>query len=700
MPFSANQDAAVELYRQRQRARGARTLSADEEDVNERIRKRVQPYGLKSERLAHESQWIKNLQFFSGRQHYGILDGRFVEPPIDQESDFEVFYKVNLCRLSVLRAVSKVDAVQQRFGVAPQSHSIRHREIASISERLFRHQRDVMDFDYAYMLAGLWAAICGSGFLKIWWDPDSGDLRRLYLNDKVEKRPIPPEFLSEDEKLELDRLGLFEDHRIGDVAASVVTPFALYHDWSSRDRGIAGCQWVADVQYIDIELIADRWNVDPDDITPDEGTRGLQNYEEAIAFMSSISGFTPLSWNTPEDKVRKRALYVDMWDRPNRRWPRGRRTVWAGGLVLFDGDNPYVGDLSRAAHLPYVKRDWTPHPGRFWGGSLMEDLTSPQFNTNRAREKLLAFMEVFGCPPTFVQNNSNLSTDKMTTKAGAIYKVDNPGQNVKVGGDPRMPPEVAQILAVTESDIHKIASQSEIDGSKLPSQLRSGAALRTIFAERHAGLNLSVMCAHKGIRDAGRIALALGKLFYQGERVMQYVGDPGNEIVTETFTSADLSNDLRVLSVPGIEDTPEAERQTLLDLAQIGAINPAENPDDRMLLISGMQLGTSDEAYQAKLEAKRNQEREIQLMIRDPERYGETYPVAEFEDHETEARVVVHFMYSAQFRTLPPRTQAVIMRHWKQHTQKLEEKQAQMMQMLEAAKGAPGQKGTPSAPRR
>ncbi len=703
------QNAKTETLIQTQRARrgnnggvyrGLRKASAAELDVLDRINQRIAPNGLKTERLPHESLWLAGMQYYSGRQHYGLVDGHFIDTPPPDDDEHEVLYKANFAKLHILRALAKVDGIQPVFGVAPKSESQRQREIAAISERVRRHQLEYMDWDAKYNSIGLWAAICGSGFGKIWWDSTAGAPQRVYYNDPVEKRPIPPEMMSDEEKRQMDALGLFEDFKEGEVELSLVVPFGAYHDWSARDGGIKTCQWFADAQYTDIDLIAERWGVDPADIQPDEGSRGLQNYEEAIAFMSSNTGYTPLSYVTPTEKIAKRALYVDMYDRPNRMWPKGRRTVYAGGLILYDGDNPYIGDETGYAHLPYFKRDWAPHPGRFWGTSLMEDLMAPQFYTNRMRELMLSFAEVHGHAPTFVQKGAGLDTTNMVARTGGIYEIENPDRNVKVGADPRMPTEVAGMLGVCESDMNKIAAQSEMDGSKLPQQMRSGAAIRTMLNERSVGLNVPIKSSQRAVRDAGRISLAIGKMHYKTDRVMQYIGESGNEFVVETFTGADLNNDVRIVVSSSIEDSPDAQRQDVLDSVMVGALNPAENEEDRMLFLSAMKFGTYDEILTVKTQAKRNQEREIELMKVDPDRYGVTYPVAEFEDHAAEARVLVSYMYSAEFKSLPPGTQAVIMRHWKLHMMHLEQQRQQVMQEVEAAKGAPGAKGKPSQPRR
>lgn len=672
--------------------------STAESATLEMLQKRIDPNGIRVERMRMEEGWIKNIAYFSGQQCFYQADGRIWDAS-GTIPEHKVIYQVNLVRSAVIRAVAKVVNVNAEFKAVPKSASIRHRNIAEVSDKVFDHIRRINDWQHRLHLIGTqWAALCGSGFYRISFDPLAGEPDRFYLDSAQTKNVVPEALLSDADIRQKERDGLFEDLAAGDVRISVENPFAVYHDWTSRDRSIEGCQWIGFKHYMDRSVLGDRYNIDPDDIQPTEGGPGLNNYEEAIAFFGQSMGGSPFNWFTPEDKRGERALHIEMWQRPSREFKKGRRVVSVGGRIVVDGDNPHVGDRSTAAHLPVVKQDWTPHPGRFWGSSLVEDLTSPQNNLNESRACLLEYLRVFGRPPTFIDSGSGLDVKNMTIDPGGVYEISPMSRPPMYSVSPQLPPEVTNVGTLCQQDLLSVASQSDVDGTKLPGQMRSGAAIQQMTQVRDLALTVSSIEAVRSTRDIGRIALALGQLFYTEKRTARFL-DIDGQWEWMDFSGADLTNDLVILGQPGQMETSQSRRQEMLDAIQIGAINPQENPQDRELVLASMHYNEGGILINSKLKARKNQEREIREMIANTAKYVPGgYPIADYEDHATELSVLVDFMYSAAFKTLDVVTKSLIAQHAALHKQALMKEQMQQLQMQAQMKGSPGQKGRASQP--
>lgn len=671
--------------------------NAESEAIN-LIKLRVDPSGLRQERWRMQDGWYKNMCYFSGQQHFYLDNGRIIDA-ITEIPEHRVLYKVNLTRMAVNRAAAKVLNVNAKFVAVPQSGSARHKNIAETSEKLFNHIRAVTGWnDTKSMLGTMWAAICGSAFYRVVWDPLAGEPERFYL-DAETKRPVPTAMLTSEDVRTKERLLEFEDFASGEVRIDVDSPFAIHHDWSSRDDGVKGCQYMASRTFVDREIIAERWGVDPDDLTAEDTSAGITNYEEAIAFMANSMGMSPLNWSLPADKRGNRCILVDYWERPSARFKKGRRIVYGGQRVLHDGPNPYAGDRSGLLHLPWVKQDWAPHPGRFWGSSLVEDLTNPQHAVNDARSALLEFLRVFGRPPTYVWSNSGIDPTQMTIDPGGVYVISAMSKPPVFGGTPNLPTDVTNIGQLCQGDLNMIASQSDIDGSKLPSQLRSGDALRQMGEERDIALNVTTKLAVNATCDVGKMGLGLYQLFADKPRVLRYLTD-NREFGFTDFTGADLSNDLIVLGEPSIMDTRASQLAELRDDIQVGAIDPVNNPEDRLLWIAARHYHTSDQAVQRKLANMKRQESETRRMILNPLQYGEVgYPVMPWEKHEEHIGVMEDFFLTEEFDALPPETQAVLTMHWQAHMEFLQMQVAQEQQALQAQKGAPGEKGKASQPK-
>lgn len=669
----------------------------DLEDID-LIRKRVDPEGYRMERLWLEEGWLKSMAYFRGKHYFYLEDGRIFDGS-GQMPEHKAMYKINLTKTALLRAASKVLNVNADFAAVPNGTSIKARNRAETSERLFDHIRDVTHWqDRKSLIGTMWAGICGSSFYRVFFDPLAGEPDRYYFVDPVNKTPMPGDVLAPALRNQLDRDLMFEDLAKGEISIANDSGFAIFHDWSSKDEGVEGCSWMASRHFTDIEKVADVYGVDENDLRPEEGMMGLNNYEEAIAFMATSLSNPPNTWSTPEEKRSRRCMVVDMWERPSRKHKRGRRIVYAGGKIVHSGTNPHVGDLSRICHLPWVKQDWTPSPGSFWGSGIVEDLTTPNFYLNQSRNALLEFMRIFGRPATYIWSDSGLDPEKQTIEPGGVYVIRSTSKVPAHDAPPALPPEVAQLGNVLEADMQTLSSNADSE-MQIPAQMRSGAAVGRVLEDRDITLNITSRELLRVTRDVGRCALRLCQMNYDETRTLRYVGDDGTWI-TQDFTGADLTNDIVILGNPGVLDTVSSRREEILDSLEAGLWD-MQNPDDKDYVLGALHYNDSNYAIRSRMKAQKKQEREIRVMIENWQQYlQQPYPVLDWEDHQKESRTLVDFFHTPEFQQLTPEQQSILVVHWKLHQIEFAKQQAAMMAMTAQTRGAPGEKGKASQPKK
>lgn len=651
------------------------------------------------ERLAMEQQWLTTALYEKGQQRLEWIDGRVFNRGYTDD-DQDPHYKANYMGARMISAAARILNVQGEFDVRPARADIKAREFARLSKRVYEHQKEITDFEWQSILSTRWKTICGTSVYKVIWDPLIGDPKRFYWNDKQSRAVIPGDMLTQEERTQKTKDGLFEDHAPGDVRIDVLSPFTCYPDWSARGSGIRNCQWFAEKHWVDIDAIAERWNKDPKDIKPATVSQGLLNYEDAMQAAFAGSWLAPFAYQVPIDKQNSRTLYIEYWRRPSKLYPKGQRICYAGDLILNDDDitNPYVSDNTGWSHLPYVPDYWVQDPSRFWGKSLGEDMLTPQFYFNESRSQKIGFGRIHGLPNTYVGKDSGLDTDKMEA-GGRIYGVSEASAyKVQHGPSPQMPQAIAVLDMELLADLNAVASQSEVDGAKLPGQVRSGAAINQLNEDRFMGLSLPARNTMRAARDTGRILLALGKMYYGPGRVMQYLGE-GNEWIVEEFDGANLLNDVVIVGQTSVTNTPGAKAQKMLDIITAGAFNPQFDAETKAVIAEGIDLDDSAEFVKLRLQAKRACEREIQLIIRDPAKYARGFKALDWQDHEIFMSTLKTFFYTPEFDALDVMTKSSLNELFMQHQQMQQQQQLVQMQMLEATKGAPGQAGMASQPR-
>lgn len=684
-------------------------MNARDSELDEMVRKRIGKSERRQERLSLEEQWMTLRLFWENRSDCEIQGGRVLSAWSRTSDPDEVRYKVNLIRAHGDTAVAKVRAVNATFMARPPTDQKRHRDAAEVTNKVFKHIQQVTKWDRTHLLSTIQAMIYGTSPIEVGWDPKKGEPDRYYLDSAEQRLRMPAALLTEEQRQEKESRNLFEDLPPGDLDAWIHSPFGFHWDTASRDRGIAGCHWVGTRHYVDVERVAEAWGVDENDIPAMDADSGLLNYEEYLANLVGIFG-SPLfdAGARAEEKRGKRTLKIEIWQRPDSKNPKGMHVVWCGGRIMNSGktDNPFCADRSSQAHLPFLLQHWKPRPGNFWGVGLVEDALQPQYWTNQMRSSKMEFALVHGQPAIFMPSDSGLDTAEQTTKAGRIYRTrSGMPMPVQIGPTPQQGRDVGDVAMMAEGDLNRVMSQTEIDGGKLPGQMRSGSGMRAINEERFVGLTIPAQMSVDAICEMGNISLSIAKLRYSQtkERLYRYLNDT-NEWAVQAFTGADIVNDIVVVGEVDIADSIQGQRDFVMDMVATGIFDPTVPPDLRAMIFKSLKYKTADGFIAEQVQAEDNEDREVQEMIADPLKYGEIgYPVMPWENHAVACKALVRFMYSNDFRRLSQtkeglRSQAMITMHWQQHAMMLAQQQAQQA-MMQRSLGGGEQKGQPSKPK-
>lgn len=667
------------------------------------VNKCVDPAGHRLERAVWEEKRLKEAAFLRNKQHFRLYRSRFEQLPPEDDDPFTIPYRHNKIEAYTAQSVAMLLAMEIDMKSIPPDASFKDREVARNSEKVLEHILDATKWHETLIMRGLYgAATHGSQIMRIYWDPRAGEPDRFYKPENGSRMWFPENLVNPETARQLEAQGLFEDREVGEIRAELVSPFSFWWDTSSRDQGIEGCMWTAERHLIDRERAADILGLaSANDLATAGDTKGARWYEEAVAFMDMNPGFSMETWSEPEDKRANQVTWIELYRRPSRLYPKGLRLLVVGGKLWGDNhDNPYIADKSGLTHLPHLKLDWKPLSGSFWGQGLVDAMTNAQWHSNRAGTALSSFLYTHGAPMTIVGKQSGIDPNKLSMRFGRTYAIDErSSKGVTFSPTPQLPKEVVQFGAMCDADMAQTASQSEMDGSKLPGQLRSAPALDAFNRARHIALNIPGKCLVAATAEAGRRFLTLGQKFYRAPRKARYMGEEGHYVV-EWFTGADISNDIKVIGEPSVLDTKESRKAALYDAVQIRMLTPDINPEDRRIAIKAIHDATNEEWVDRVVQAERNQEIEIERMIEFPDLYRQDgYPIADYEDHATEANQCVAFMYTQRYRSLKPEIQALIMRHWKSHADAAATAQLQQMQIAQALQGTPGQKGAASQPK-
>lgn len=684
----------------------ARKSILSESEALEYVNRRVDPRGAQAHRRSFEESWMRNCAYYNGKQAFvqeGISLRRPVLPP------HRVIYKADFISGTVSAAVAKVLSNRITFATPPKDGSREARDASRISSRLFDYWRDAVDWDALQEIAWTWAAVCGTGFQQLVWDPLAGPVDRFYTQDGRSKKSVMPVDPEDAKAKEL--AGHFEDRPQGEIKVLDHSPFSMHWDWRARERGWDDASWGATSTLVDIEELENYWGPEATrGVKPVETDGQATHFDEMLAFMASGSLAPTAAYIIPRDKRQQQTILTNILVRPSAENDnRGRQIAIAGGQVLHNGPNPYriLESEVPGASLPFLKYDWQLRAGSFIGIGMVERLMSPQFQYNRARAVMTEHQNVYGHPALFVPKGSDIPTGHMSIQPGQVYDYNaRPGlKPVETGPVPTLSKEVSENASRAMSEIQQLGSMSDPDMSKLPGSLRGAPALEMMIAEKNIVLQPTAKRAVRETKRAGKIMLAMAQKFYTGSRMLRYVGED-NKMRLQAFEAADVQTDLVVMGEPGYFRSAATDRAKVLEYVQVGVLNPAD-PADRVAILKALAFGNADEAIEERLADEENQEREIEEMVNNADKYlGELQrpggvpriPTQPYDDDEAHLRVLRRYLKSPEAREIHPLSRQLLLAHLQEHTMKQQMLVQQQLAMMEAQKGTPGEKGKASQP--
>ena len=139
---------------------------SDLKDLEERLRK------AKSAKSRYEAAWFLNLAFYQGEQ-WVAWDGRSLYRP--QLRRDRMMIVDNRIQPAVRTEVAKMTKQRPVFTVTPRTGDQIDVEAAQVAEQILEYEWTHLSMRDKLNRALLWSRVCGSGFLKVTWDPNQGD---------------------------------------------------------------------------------------------------------------------------------------------------------------------------------------------------------------------------------------------------------------------------------------------------------------------------------------------------------------------------------------------------------------------------------------------------------------------------------------------------------------------------------------------
>lgn len=637
----------------------------------------------KDDRATFERQWYINMAFYFGKQYVQWLqtgtNSRLYEPPAPA---WRVRMVVNKVRRAARTELSKLTREKPQAFVIPASTDDDEIAAARAAENICDFEMRELGWNKVLRRAVFWEILCGSSFIKTYWDAES-----------VDPSGIP-----------------------GKICLEPVTAFHLLAPILQEEE-IENQPYLIHAATKPVEYVETLFG---EKCTPDSNTAGSMLEQK---FLSALS----IGQGSPNS-----VLVKECWLKPCPKYPQGAFFVWVDEkLLYFQSTWPY----EKPAY-PFMKLDHIP-TGRFYADSIIIDLIPLQREMNRTRSQIVESKNRMAKPQLMAFQGS-VDPSKITSEPGLIIAV-KPGYQMPVPLPMQdLPNYVTEEVERINRDFDDLSAVNEVTRGQTPPGVEAAAAIAYLQEENDNIFGPSVSSIEEATEKAGQWILWFVANYWEEPRKINVLGE--NRIWEAfSYTQASIQNNFSYhVEAGSAAPRSKAGKQAFLtEMATNGWITPEQ-------LLKYMDMVETGKLYEDQLVNQRHVQRENfqmsrmeeppqmnpQMMQLVAQKFGiemppveglgmpgmepgmeqmggeidpmtgqpmapapPSFPINIFDD--TEFHIVEHSNYckTQEFESLPQFNKDIILRHLQEHMMKQQTDLMAQQMGLPETEAEPGQSG-------
>lgn len=631
----------------------------------------------KNDRWRQERNWYLNLAFYFGQHHVvfkhsqatgsNVTNFEFYIPPAPY---YRVRPTINQTRKFVRKEISRLTSQKPNAYIVPASTEDRDIFAAQAGEQIWDSLWRKHKFNRTIRRAAFWQTVCGTGFLKQFWDPTAYD-------------PIN----------EIE----------GDVKLTTETPFHLFIP-DLKEEELEDQPYMIHVMMKNPEWIKANLGVEV-------GNQHKLDYvDESLLNVMGANQFSS----------KNIAPVLEFWYKPHAipQLPEGGMlTIVANEIVQGFEGWPYS-----HGQYPFSKIDSVP-TGKFYSESIITDLIPLQRELNRTRGQIIEAKNKMSKPQLAAEEGS-LDPSKVTSEPGQVilYK---PGFNAPIPVPLQdLPSYVTEEINRIYTDMADLSGQHDVSEGTVPPGVTAATAISYLQEQDESISANSFSSLEEAIEKTAFQTLTYVKDYWDTPRIVRIVGIDGS-FDAQAFKGTDLhgNTDIRVEAGSALPTSRAAKQAFILDLMKLGFIPPQEGlevmeigglnkiyerlqVDIRQAQRENLKMRSVDEmdmqmhlsAYQQKPEEERA-DPETGLPLEPPL----IIPVNTYDNHQIHIEIHNRYRKSQSFDMATPFTKQIFEEHVKQHQEALligvtAEVPGEMENPLEPPPGGEGQPGPEPQP--
>lgn len=504
-----------------------------------------------------ERQWYLNLAFTGGRQYVAPLEiasqGFRLSTP--KAPPWRVRLVINKIRVAVRTECSKLTTSKPIPTVMPATNENEDYSAAAVGEQILKSKFATAEFEGIYRSWIWWGVVCGTSFMKAYWDPTAPD----YEAKSVPKppsfpggQPIPPELLKE-----MGMGHLLEQEAqpaVGKICIERVTPFHIYvPDLLSED--------INDQPYlIHVMTKSPLWVESKYGFKPSCDVRASNTILDAATIITKGS----------EDHLDS-VLVKEVWIKPHAHedFPKGGVLTVINDRVVQHTDKwPYP-----FPEFPFYKYNGIP-TGGFYSDSIVVDLIPVQKEYNKKRSSMIEIQNVMGKPKILYPKGS-INPRMISSEPGQSIPYTPGYEPPIVMQGAEVPVSFVNEIQQLQVEFDDLSGQHEISRGGTPnSAISSGTAIAYLQEQDDAKLNYQVSSIEGSTELIGSHYLSFASSFWDDDRLVRVTGkDNAFEALHWKKGMLKGNTDVRVQTGSALPFSKAARTALLTEMMQNGFVD-------------------------------------------------------------------------------------------------------------------------------
>lgn len=281
-----------------------------------------------------------------------------------------------------------------------------------------------------------------------------------------------------------------------------------------------------------------------------------------------------------EDEVNKDTGETETYKVEELKYPRGRRVLIAGDILLEDGENPY-----EHGQFPFESFNAYDIVGKFWGMSEAEQIIPINKEINELYDDIIDSAHITSNPIWIVDDNSGVPMNSLSNRKGLVIRKRR-GTDVRREQPPSMPSYINQTIDQLAYAIQNVSGVFDATRGERPASVTSGVAIQALQESSQGRIKLKTQKLENMLARISNLWLRTIQQYWDLPRTIRitnkeyFPNSIGRSINGETYYFADVTGDeidgdydIMIKSGSTMPTNKSANAEMILRLAQ----TPAED---------------------------------------------------------------------------------------------------------------------------